>query len=822
MVDKSRFVGLPRWPRGAICIVWLISCLWILVATALAVEERSPLPESLSEIIRQGQRAHNRGDFEQAVLAWRTAERQLAGQRRPAAHAHVSIQLGLGLAGLGQYERALPYLHRALEAARQAALHQHVPVALLSLGQVYLSMDARERAEAYLQQALDTMGERHDGRVRAAIMHNLGNVYVSGRQVQPKKALDYYQQSVKLAQQVGSDAMAARSLTHAATILLQVYTWQDFAPDRPMTHRPTLAIGRWRAPSDDLSLNELMAAYPPSAIKSMLDQAYTNLQALPPSHDQAYDLTQVGLAYDHMRTALSAPPPGLLQAAFNAFRLALSMADRLRNQRAAAYAAGHLGHLYETSQRYREALQLTRRAVSAAQQVNHPASLYPWQWQTGRLLQALGQPQAAIEAYQRAIASVEILREGLPCAHRPQRDALQASMRALFLEFADLLLQRAARLQGEDEVAVLNRAQGVVEQYKTAELQAYLGDYCLASRQTEPVELQKVTNDAIIIYPIPLAARLELLVSFSGKLQRFRVEVTATQLADTANGFRRAIEEGQPFYLQLAQDLYTWLVRPFEHLIPPGRTLVFVPQGPLLTIPLAALHDGQRFVIETYPVAVTPGLFLIEPEPLAKDNLRILAAGVTTSPGPELATLPHVKSELDAIEALFPGRVYRLSEFRVGELESVWQRRDFNMVHIASHGVFSRDVEASFLLAANGERLTMQRLEQIVKRARFREDPLALMALSACETAIGDEQAALGLAGIAVKAGARSVLATLWQVEDQAAATLVQSFYKYIQLPNISRAHALQRAQRDLITHVNADWRHPYYWSAFLMINSWL
>jgi CHAT domain-containing protein len=102
---------------------------------------------------------------------------------------------------------------------------------------------------------------------------------------------------------------------------------------------------------------------------------------------------------------------------------------------------------------------------------------------------------------------------------------------------------------------------------------------------------------------------------------------------------------------------------------------------------------------------------------------------------------------------------------------------------------------------------------------RFRDRPLDLLTLSACETASADERSGLGLAGIAVKAGANSVLGSLWKVNDRAAASLMAEFYRQIREEGAGRAVALQRAQQQLIADPSA--RHPYYWSPFVLIRSW-
>jgi CHAT domain-containing protein len=246
--------------------------------------------------------------------------------------------------------------------------------------------------------------------------------------------------------------------------------------------------------------------------------------------------------------------------------------------------------------------------------------------------------------------------------------------------------------------------------------------------------------------------------------------------------------------------------------------LVFVPDGALRTIPMSALHDGNQFLASKYPVAVTPGLDLTDPRPLRREKIKVLSLGLTESVQ-GFPPLPHVSGEVEAIKRLYGNKPLLDNEFVMSRVEKELKSDQFNVVHIASHGEFSGDIEKTFLLTFDGK-LTMDRLDQYVGLFRFRDDPLELLALTACETAAGDDRAALGLAGIAIKAGARSALATLWSISDEATAILVAEFFSQLQDPLVSRALALQRAQAKLIT--DRRYEHPGYWSPFLLINNWL
>ncbi len=529
------------------------------------------------------------------------------------------------------------------------------------------------------------------------------------------------------------------------------------------------------------------------------------------------DLIQAGLTYDQLRRVLPKAEEVLVQRVVETLTEASHTARQLNDQRALSYAFGHLGQIYETAARHDAALQLTEQAIFEAQHVSDSSALYQWQWQKGRLLNAQGDPDRAIVAYQQAVATVQTLREALPCASKRTHTDIRSTLGPLFFQLADLLLQKPRATDHQT-------ARQVVEHFKQAELQDYFGDVCL----TQPphanlVNIDEVSPTALVLYPIVLPDRLELLASRSGTLQRFRVPVTEAQLQRAAQAFRRAVQNQWP-YLWLAQALYNWLIRPVasQMLAAPTDTLIFVPDGILRSIPFAALHDGERFLVEQYAVAMATSLQLTAPEPIEMHQVRILAAGASQFPGTDYEDLPYVNQELQGVAKLFPNQIRHLSEFRLTDLETAMQSEPFNVVHIASHSFFSSDISQSFILDAAGQQLTMSRLDQLVRHLQLRTQSLELLTLSACDTALGNTRAidirsALGLAGVAVQSGARSALATLWRINDQASAELIERFYQHLREPGVSRAQALQHAQNELLKHAAASYQHPYFWAPFVL-----
>ena len=318
-----------------------------------------------------------------------------------------------------------------------------------------------------------------------------------------------------------------------------------------------------------------------------------------------------------------------------------------------------------------------------------------------------------------------------------------------------------------------------------------------------------------------LEKRMELLVSFPSGMQQFTVYERQETVSREIREFRRKLEKLTTWeFLPHAQKLYDYLIRPLEKELSSFTpdTLVFVPPGPLRTVPMAALHDGNQFLVQKYASAVTVGLNLVDPTPIKRNELKILAVGITKA-SQGFPPLPEVASELQNISKLFPSKLLLNQDFLISNMEQDLKKDEFNILHIASHGQFQGDADRTFILAFN-EKLTLGTLDKYAGFLQFRNTPLELLALSACESAAGDDLAALGMAGVAVKAGARSALATLWFINDMASSLMIKQFYLQIKNPSVSRAVALQRAQLSLLE--DSRYEHPGYWSPFLLINNWL
>jgi len=257
------------------------------------------------------------------------------------------------------------------------------------------------------------------------------------------------------------------------------------------------------------------------------------------------------------------------------------------------------------------------------------------------------------------------------------------------------------------------------------------------------------------------------------------------------------------------------------------NTLVFALDSVLRNVPMTVLHDGEQYLVENYAIALAPDLSLPNPQTLQAEQLKVLAVGLTDPPKAvkdvpvNFAQLKNVNQELDAIASSgIPMTALRDQAFTGERFNTAINRGSFSIVHLATHGQFSSDPQNAFLLTSNGE-IGINDLDSLFRvRGQLRPDNVELLILSACETAIGDELAALGIAGAAFRAGARSAIASLWTLDDAFGVEFTREFYRHVGQPGVTKAKALQLAQKSLLA--NPQYEHPRYWATYVLIGNWL
>jgi CHAT domain-containing protein len=734
----------------------------------------------------------------QAGAQAQPADRSVSGSAVNAAPAETS---------LAEWDKALALAKDSGDAADQAR-------ALLGAADAYLALGRPGPALERLRQAEPVAEASGDAGLLARVTAASGNAQVLAGQAAEGRAT--LERALELAERAGRPDQVARVSNDLGNLLAS----RGEREQAQRLYRRGLEQARKVGDTELialLSVNLARALHEGGRDKEaapMLTLAEQSATRLPPSHTKASVLISVARLQ-----AASKTKAGRDRAIAN-LDAAADSARAAGDQRLLSYALGYRAELDTSAGRPADALAHSRDAAHRAQLASAPESLYRWQWQTARLLRSQGDTDGAVNAYRLAVASMESVRRDLTAGGRGKTFRDQAG--PLYLEFVDLLLTRAGR--ATDRVAAqadLGEARATLEQLKGAELEDYFRDDCVAALKSKTRGIDSLESQTAAIYPIVLPDRLAILVSLPDGLRLYTAPVKAGTLTTEVQALRRALEKRTTReYLRPARRVYDWLVRPLEgDLARAGvRTLVFVPDGVLRTIPLAALHDGRDFLVARFAIATSPGLTLTDPRPLGKAAPRVLVGALTESVQ-GFPPLPAVADEVAALDAIFDGTVLIDTQFDAAGFRRAIERRPYSIVHMASHGEFGRTADDTFILT-HDSRITLDQLESQLGGTAYRKQPVELLALSACQTASGDDRAALGLAGVAVKAGARSALATLWSVSDRASTLLVGDFYKSLQDPNVNKAQALQAAQRQRLA--DARYRHPAYWSPFLLIGNWL
>ena len=472
-----------------------------------------------------------------------------------------------------------------------------------------------------------------------------------------------------------------------------------------------------------------------------------------------------------------------------------------------------MGSLYEQHQRLDEARELTEKALLLAQGINAPALAYQLQWQLGRIAKEREEPEEAIAAYTQSVKTLQSLRGDLVAISSEVQFDFRENVEPVYRELVGLLLQPGA---SQDN---LQQAREVIESLQLAELDNFFRDAC---SDAKPVQIDELDPRAAIFYTIILGERLEVILALPGQLLRhYTADLPQQEVEQTIKEMRTALTRGQlQDFLVPSQKLYDWLLGAIETELADSKvqTLVFVLDGALRNVPIASLHDGQQYVAQKYSVALAPSLQLIDPQPIARERLQALSGGLSQA-RQGFPALPNVELELERIQAEVPSQILMNQSFTEPNFNAEVSAAPYQVIHLATHGQFSSQAEDTFVLTWD-ERINIDELNSLLRSTPQQIGPIELLVLSACQTAVGDNRAALGLAGIAVRAGARSTIASLWSVSDQATALLMTRFYQELAKGGVTKAEALRRAQQAVLQSENFS--HPYYWSAFVLVGNWL
>ncbi|HEY9820721.1 MAG TPA: CHAT domain-containing protein, partial [Candidatus Sericytochromatia bacterium] len=717
---------------------------------------------------------------------------------------------------VGESEQALKTWQKAANTYKQLGDVSGLNRSQINKTQAQRRLGLYREALETLKQVNATFQEQPDTLLKAKELKGLGDALQAvGELNQAQKVLE---QSLAIAQKLPvpeSIASTLLSLGNTARLQKQSVAALDFyqraAAESPS---PNLQI---QAQVNQLSL--LVDQKEWSKTLALVPQIQSNLTQLPLSRTSVN--ARINLAQSLMKIARQEKSSSQSSSEIaQLLATAVQQAQSLEDKRTLAYALGNFGGLYEQNKQWNPARKLTEKALLLAQGMNASDISYRWQWQLGRILKEEGNREGAIAAYSQAVSTLQSLRSDLVAVSSDIQFSFRESVEPVYRELVGLLLLPGTA----SEQSNLIKAREVIESLQLAELDNFFQEACLNAK---PIQIDQIDRTAAVFYPIILSDRLEVILALPGQplrqyttsLPKGQIEQTLNSLPDAATILRRRLS--LKHFLEPSQQAYNWLIRPVEaELAASGvKSLVFVPDGAIRNIPLSALHDGEHYLIEKYSVAIAPGLQLVNPQPLAQEKLRVLAFGLSEA-RQGFQPLPNVQLELERIKAEVESKIVLNDSFTSVNFQQAIESFSFPIVHLATHGQFSSRASDTYILTWDNPISAKNFGDLLRTQQGTRTRPIELLVLSACQTAKGDEMAALGLAGVAVRAGARSTLASLWVVSDEATAMLMTTFYEELAKNQATKAEALRRAQLTILQ--NKEFAHPYYWAPFVMVGNWL
>ena len=754
----------------------------------------------------------------QKLGQWQEAEKCNTFSLKLADTQDESIVMAQALNSKGSLELATGKSQAALETWEQAAAAYEnagdkigVIGSQINQAQALQTLGFHRQAQKLLEQTQQQLEEQNDPVLKTRVLRSLGTT------LQTIGDLERSEKVLKASLEIATELDLPEERAATLFSLGNTNKLQENYPDAIAFYREAAALTAEPMTEIEAQLNLLgllIVTEQWQRSEALLPMIQANMASLSPSRPTIY--AKVNLAKNLINLQKNSNSAEYTAEVAALLQETLNQARELGDRRAESSALGTLGHFYEQQQQWSLAQKITKQALNLSQAIDATDISYQWQWQLGRLLRMQGDTPGAIAPYTAAVDNLQSLRSSLVAVNPDAQFSFRESVEPVYRELVGLLLDvDPSREQ-------LQQAREVIESLQLAELENFFQEACLDAR---PRQIDEVDPTAAVIYPIILPDRLAVILSLPDRsLRHYSTYLPQAEIENTIENLYQSLN---PIFsnqqrLQLSQQVYDWLIKPAEADLNANgiETLVFVSDGSLRKLPMAALYDGEQYAIAKYNIALTPGLQLLPSEGLPVEKLTAVVAGIDES-HQGFSSLPGVRTEVSQISSQLTSQLLLNEEFTDNNLQEQLAKIAAPIVHLATHGQFSSTPEETFIVTWN-DRIKVNELESLLRdRETSRLKPIQLMVLSACQTATGDERAALGMAGMAVRSGARSTLATLWSVKDESTTELIDKFYQQlVQSPSdVNRAKALREAQLTLIN--SQDFNHPFYWSPFVLVGNW-
>jgi CHAT domain-containing protein len=818
------------------------------IATALKLSAKSPAATSAQLLDIQGHLAFARGRFPAALASWQQAEKLYQNSTDKAGLLINRLNQSQALQMLGRFNQAdklIASLQGDLDQQRDPLFKLRELRSIVETSMKLGRFERLEQADKLLKLGDRTIAQlpspqKEQEQAASALL--LGNVARSlAERNRETNSATVAQAGNSCKTYLDIDSQTTNVALNTAKFALKNYQ----TASRLVDNRNAIAL---QSNLNQLSLLQEMGENSVSLVPTIESQ----LQGLPVNRPNIF--AAINFAQSLLCRA-SVPDESIAKY----LTQAIQNAQQIQDQRAESYALGTLSKVYEQQamklqgqptlyqKQLTYAQKLSEKALVISETIEAADISYQWQRQLGRILWETGdarnRQQALNVYYPGAVKSLETVRGELTGTNPDVQFSFRDNAEPVYREYVDLLLSEA-----QSSPAVLNQAIDLIDSLQVAELENFFR--CVLS---EFVEIRQVTKrddpEAATFYPIILPDRLEVIVQLPNQDAPIRLTQKIPQAERTIDTTTKTLLDAlrnevsyASEYKEPGAQIYRWLIQAAEPYLQQAKvkTLVFVLDGSLRNVPVAALWTGQEFVVQKYAVAVTPGLKLLGPKRFARQEFKALIGGLTsdrpTKPAPAdtpFPALPFVKEEVKGLQAVIPKSTVLVEEqFVPSNLAETLKRESFPIVHLATHGNFSNNPKQTYLVTAKDQYIDIDNLQELLRTGKGnRQDSLELLMLSACQTAQGNRRATLGMAGVAIRAGASSTVASLWSVSDQSTSKLVDMFYQnlkqVIEQGDSTRVQALRQAQLALLDPQSeaggkGEFSHPYFWAPFILLGNWL
>jgi CHAT domain-containing protein len=844
---------------------------------------------SPSDLVREGVVLYQKGDYLEAIAKWKSALVEYEGNNNFNRTPIIWENLARGYQQVGDDELAILAWEKVINFARERNNLTKLAIGLNQQAQIYISNGKNNNAFTILCGSFDSQSFTCSANSVLEIFrrekNQLGEVATLGSLAEIARLQGKYDRAIALLEKAHSLAVTdyefalLNSLGNAylgranlnfnrgnATSIVNLQKGKQLL-ERAILDREN-ASKNFNQALQVAEIKENLQGQLTALLNLIklnneqsdrLDRAYTLVAQLPNSHFtaiSAIELARLSVSNGQKNNSFARcleKKYSSEKRALELLNLALNIAQKIDDRRSESFALGTLGHFYECDRTFDRALELTQQALLIADvNLSDRDSLYLWEWQLGRIFQAQSElllanreekaakikEIASVAAFERAFNLLEKIRTNLLITEQDFQLDFREAIEPIYRQLASLKIKLASAETKDIEKRDrdLSEALTTIDALRLAELQNYLGTNCFNEPTRSPRSELVINNNTAVISSLILEDSIAILIDLpQQKHYLHQIIDNRQEVLETIEKLPQKIVKDRLYLDSYDRSdylkLYNWLFKPLEqYLIRENiETLVFVQDGIFRTIPMAALYDGQKFLIEKYAIAITPSTSLISTQKTIDRQQKALILGVSEASEIEninFNKLLNVPTEIETIEKQFPNNtVLQDKNLSKTNLQKQIKTSPYPIIHIASHANFGVIPEDTFIVLGNNEKLTIAELETALRNIDGGAQRIQLLTISACQTAVGNDRSALGLAGVAIQTGVKSVLASLWTVNDGSTLNTIKEFYTNLIDRGTNKAEALRQAQLKLIhtkqeEDIDDRYDNPYYWAAFVLIGN--